>query len=119
MTNKQKIAAHPDPLTQDWDDFKAGRVKFRTWRIDPKTLKRTMAFKGIEDFRQEKAIRLKNLRSKELGLSQSQLAQAIHVSQRTLQGWEIGRSLVPEPVILLLQLMKDIPAIRKRLVHAH
>jgi DNA-binding transcriptional regulator YiaG len=119
MINKQKTIASPDSLTQDWDDFKAGRAKFRTWRIDSKTHKRTMSFKGIEDIRHEKAIKLKELRSKELGLSQSQLAQAIHVSPRTLQGWEIGRSLVPEPVLLLLQLMKDIPAIRRRLIHAH
>lgn len=119
MINKQKSANLTDSLAQDWDDFKAGRAKFRTWRIDAKTHKRTMAFKGIEDFRHEKAIRLKDLRSKELGLSQSQLAQAIHVSPRTLQGWEIGRSLVPEPVLLLLQLMKDIPAIKRRLIHAH
>ena len=119
MTNKQASINNTDSLTQDWDDFKAGRVKFRTWRIDPKTHKRTMSFKGIQDIRHEKASKLKDLRSKELGLSQSQLAQAIHVSPRTLQGWEIGRSLVPEPVLLLLQLMKDIPAIKRRLVHAH
>jgi DNA-binding transcriptional regulator YiaG len=116
MNNKQNQS---DTLTRDWDDFKAGRIKFRIWRIDPKTQKRTMAFKGIEDFRHEKAMKFKELRSKELKLSQSQLAQAIHVSPRTLQGWEIGRSLVPEPVFLLLQLMKDLPEIKKRLVHAH
>jgi DNA-binding transcriptional regulator YiaG len=119
MINKQKSANITDSLAQDWDDFKAGRVKFRTWRIDTRTHKRTMSFKGIEDLRHEKATKLKELRSKELGLSQSQLAQAIHVSPRTLQGWEIGRSLVPEPVLLLLQLMKDVPAIRRRLIHAH
>ena len=119
MTNKQKSALQSDDLTQDWDEFKAGRIKFRTWRIDSKTHKRTMSFKGIEDFRREKSIRLKEIRSKELKLSQSQLAQAIHVSPRTLQGWEIGRSLVPEPVLLLLQLMKDLPEIRRRLIHAH
>jgi DNA-binding transcriptional regulator YiaG len=119
MTNKQNPTNPNDPLTQDWNDFKAGRIKFRTWRIDPKTHKRTMSFKGIEDFRHEKATKLKDLRSKELKLSQTQLAQAIHVSPRTLQGWEIGRSLVPEPVFLLLQLMKDLPEIRRRLIHAH
>jgi DNA-binding transcriptional regulator YiaG len=119
MINKRKTIIQPDPLTQDWNDFKAGRAKFRTWRIDSRTHRRTMSFKGIEDFRHEKAIKLKDLRSKELGLSQSELAQAIHVSPRTLQGWEIGRSLVPEPVLLLLQLMKDIPAIKRRLIHAH
>jgi len=116
---KQKLTRPADSLTQDWDDFKAGRVKFRTWRIDPKTQRRTMSFIGIEDIRREKALKLKDLRSKELGLSQSQLAQAIRVSPRTLQGWEVGRSLVPEPVLLLLQLMKDIPAIRRRLLTAH
>ena len=116
MINKQNKS---DALTQDWEKFKSGRVKFRTWRIDPKTQKRTMSFGGIEDFRRERAIKLKELRSKELKLSQSQLAQAIHVSPRTLHGWEIGRSLVPEPVFLLLRLMKDLPEIKRRLVHAH
>jgi DNA-binding transcriptional regulator YiaG len=119
MINKQKSANETDSLVRDWEEFKTGRIKFRTWKIDPKTHKRTMSFKGIDDLRQEKALKFKDLRSKELGLSQFQLAQAIHVSPRTLQGWEGGRSLVPEPVLLLLQLMKDIPSIKKRLVHAH
>jgi DNA-binding transcriptional regulator YiaG len=116
MIHKQNES---DALTQDWEEFKSGRIKFRTWRIDPKTHKRTMSFRGVEDFRHERALKLKELRSKELKLSQSQLAQAIHVSPRTLQGWEIGRSLVPEPVFLLLRLMKDLPEIKRRLVHAH
>ncbi len=118
MTNKTKIS-NSNSMLKDWKEFKAGRVKLRTWKIDSKTNKRTMSYTGIDDLRIEKANRLKDLRSNELKLSQSQLAQAIHVSPRTLQGWEIGRSIVPEPVLILIQLMKELPEIRKRLIPAH
>lgn len=35
-----------------------------------------------------------------------------------LKGWEIGRSLVPEPVMLLVRVLKKHPEIMKELVEA-
>jgi DNA-binding transcriptional regulator YiaG len=103
---------------QNWSKFKAGRLKLRTWRVNPGTQTRIMSYKGIEEIRKQKAMALKSIRAKELKMSQSQLAKVIHVSPRTLQGWEIGKSSAPEPVVLLLELMRDIPAVRKRLAAA-
>ena len=101
-----------------WEGFKAGRIKLRTWTVNKKTGERTLSYTGIEDLRKKRAETLRVLRSKELRMSQAELAQAIHVSVRTLQGWEIGRSLVPEPVILLVKILKKHPEIKKELVGA-
>lgn len=100
---------------QDWEAFKSGKSKIRTWNVDSKTKNREMKYKGIEEIRSEKAEKLKKIRKDELKLSQSQLAGILHVSLRTLQGWEIGKSSVPEPVLILIELFRDIPAVRKRL----
>ena len=101
-----------------WENFKAGRVKLRTWTVNKKTGQRTLSYTGIEDLRKKRAETLRVLRSRELKMSQAELAQAIHVSVRTLHGWEIGRSLVPEPVILLVKVLKKHPEIKKELVEA-
>ena len=101
-----------------WSDFKKGAIKLRTWTVDSGTGKRRMSFQGVEDIRNRRSEILKDMRSGQLKLSQSELARAIHVSVRTLQGWEIGRSFVPEPVMVLLELMRDLPAVRQRLMHA-
>lgn len=101
-----------------WEDFKAGRVKLRTWTVNKKTGERTLSYTGIEDLRKKRAETLRVLRSKELKMSQAGLSQAIHVSVKTLQGWEIGRSQVPEPIMLLVRLLKKDTEIKKELVGA-
>ena len=105
-------------ISKGWEDFKTGRVKLRTWNVNNKTGQRTLSYTGIEDLRKKRAETLRALRAEELKMSQAELAQAIHVSVRTLQGWEIGRSLVPEPVILLVKVLKKHPEIKKELVEA-
>ncbi|MCL5033552.1 MAG: helix-turn-helix domain-containing protein [Bacteroidetes bacterium] len=107
-----------DDILKGWENFKAGRVKLRTWTVNRKTGERTLSYTGIDDLRKSRAAALRTLRSKELKMSQAELAQAIHVSVRTLQGWEIGRSLVPEPVMLLVKVLKKHPEIKKELVEA-
>jgi len=59
MKNITRQDSSQSNMMKDWEDFKAGRIKLRTWHIDPETNKRTMSFKGIEDLRKEKAERLK------------------------------------------------------------
>mgnify|MGYP006307733367 CR=1 FL=1 len=114
---KNKIEDESANLIKNWRSFKNGKSKLRTWKIDPVSKKRTMKYKSIEDIRHERAAELKRIRAKELKMSQSQLANAIHVSTRTLQGWEIGKSLPPEPVMVLIKLMKDLPEVRSHLAH--
>ncbi len=112
----KKALTDQSEMVKNWRKFKNGKVKLRTWNIDVKTKKRTVAFKGIEDIRRERAAQLKELRSKKLRVSQSELAKALHVSVRTLQGWEIGKGLPPEPVMVLIELMIDIPEVKMRLL---
>lgn len=63
-----------------------------------------------------RAQRLKELRKTELGLTQKDLAQAIGVNLRTLQDWELGRNPLPKPVEILMELMKEMPSVKKRLL---
>jgi DNA-binding transcriptional regulator YiaG len=103
-------------MVNNWRKFKNGKLKLRTFTIDTKSKKRTMVLKGIDDIRTERAEKLKELRAKKLKVTQSELAKALHVSVRTFQGWEIGKSLPPEPVMLLIELINDIPEVRVRLL---
>jgi DNA-binding transcriptional regulator YiaG len=65
-----------------------------------------------------RAQRLQALRREELHLTQKALANAVGANIRTLQDWERGRSAMPKPVEILLGLMRDIPAVRRRLLAA-
>ncbi len=105
-------------ILKGWKDFKAGRVKLRTWTFNKRTGERTLSYTGIEDLRKKRAETLRSLRSEGLKMSQPELARAIHVSVRTLQGWEAGRSLVPEPVMILVKVLRKHPEIKKELVEA-
>jgi DNA-binding XRE family transcriptional regulator len=105
-------------MMADWGRFKRGKARLRTWSIDKGTGKRVVAYKGIGDIRGERAAELRRLRTTRLHMSQSELAKAIRVSTRTLQGWESGRSLPAEPIVVLVRLMGDMPAVRSRLAHA-
>ena len=52
-----------------WENFKAGRLKLRTWTVNKKTGERTLSYTGIEDLRKKRAETLRVLRSKELKMS--------------------------------------------------
>lgn len=56
----------------------------------------------------------KGLRA-DLGLTQTQMAEAMRVSVNTLKGWEGGKP-IPEVAFVLAELLHDIPAVRKRLL---
>lgn len=113
MKSKKEI-----DLIDSWRDFKNGKEKLRVTKIDSLSKKRTVTIKGINELREERKDELKKIRKEELKVSQKELATAIHVSTRTLQGWEIGRSLTPEPVMVLVRLMKDMPEVKKKLLNA-
>ena len=58
-----------------------------------------------QELQKLRAKRLQQIRKNELGLTQKSLADAIGVNLRTLQDWEIGRSPMPKPVEILINLM--------------
>ena len=63
-----------------------------------------------------RAKRLQAIRKDELGLTQKLLADAVGVKLRTLQDWEIGRSPMPKAVEILLNLMKEMPDVKEKLL---
>ena len=72
-----------------------------------------MSSRELQRFR---AQRLKEMRKNELSLTQKGLAEAVGVNLRTLQDWELGRSPMPRPVEILMDLMKRMPSVKKRLL---
>ena len=92
--------------------------KYRVTRIIAKSKRRIswMNYRQLEKFR---AKRLQAIRKEELGLTQKALAEAVGANLRTLQDWEMGRSPMPKPVEKLLNLMREMPSVRKKLLAAH
>lgn len=66
-------------------------------------VKRVEAFKKIRD---------------SLDLSQAGMAAALQVSKRTVESWESLRREIPEPMMVLAELLRDLPAVRRRLLAA-
>lgn len=61
--------------------------------------------------------RIKALRQKTLGLSQTLFAEALNASPQTVQGWEQGTKKPSGPAIRLLELAEEHPSlIRERVV---
>ncbi|MBN1465738.1 helix-turn-helix domain-containing protein [candidate division KSB1 bacterium] len=79
---------------------------------------RDIAYLTEEELQILRAKRLQKMRREELGLTQKLLAEAIGVKLRTLQDWEIGRSPMPKPVEILMQLMREMPEVKEKLLQA-
>ena len=90
--------------------------KFRITRVS-KTGKRSISMLDSSELNKFRAQRLKELRKNELGLTQKDLANAVGVNLRTLQDWELGRSPMPKPVEILIDLMKKMPSVKKQLLN--
>jgi len=69
-----------------------------------------------EELQKLQAMRLQKIRKEELGLTQKLLADATGVKLRTLQDWDIGRSPMPKPVEILMELMREIPEVKEKLL---
>jgi hypothetical protein len=50
-------------------------------------------------------------------MAQAEFAAALHVSKKTLQGWEIGKP-IPDTPFILTESLHDMPAVPKRLLAA-
>jgi DNA-binding transcriptional regulator YiaG len=68
--------------------------------------------------RRARAAHLQSLRRDKLKLSQSELAKAIGANVRTLQGWETGRQAFPNSVEILMNLMRQMPQVKRMLISA-
>ena len=78
--------------------------------------KRHISMMNSDELRKHRAKRLKDIRKNDLGLTQKDFANAVGVNLRTLQDWELGRSPMPRPVEILMNLMKKTPSIKKALL---
>lgn len=117
---KKKILTLSAQLEQNLKDvkaYKSGKMKFRTTVVAKDGTRSTWKESGPEEkVRRKRIILFKGMRA-DLGLSQSEMAAALHVSTKTVQGWEIGNP-IPEPLFILTELIHDLPAVRKRLLAA-
>src|SRR5690606_40902928 len=100
---------------QSVKDWQAGKADLRTWEVDSAGNRR-MFYQSYEEYREEKDAgkRLRDIRH-QLGMSQGQFAKVMRTSVRTLQGWEIGKSL-PTPALVLAELLRDSQDVRRRLM---
>lgn len=77
---------------------------------------RTVSRLTEEELQKLRAKRLQKIRKVDLGLTQKLLADAIGVNLRTLQDWEIGRTPMPRVVEILMELMREMPEVKNRLL---
>jgi DNA-binding transcriptional regulator YiaG len=118
IIKKRKEANRFANMEAELKDWKAGKIKFKVSILDDDGKGRfSWEESGPESkARYERLAQFKAIRA-ELGLSQSAFAKALRVATKTLQGWEIGKP-IPEPVFVLVELIHDMPAVRKRLLAA-
>ncbi len=109
-TREQRLA---DAL-ESVKSWKAGKSKLRTWEVGNGN--RSVTYQSYSEYKQEKqaGAKIKEIRKK-LGLSQKHFAEAMRTSVRTLQGWEIGKS-IPTPALVLAELLRDSQDVRRRLM---
>lgn len=77
---------------------------------------RTVSRLTEKELQKLRAKRLQKMRKEDLRLTQKLLADAIGVNLRTLQDWEIGRSPMPKVVEILMELMREMPEVKSRLL---
>lgn len=96
-------------------DLKDGRYK-----EIPLSKKERQEFQeaAVATLRQLKRIESFKKIRESLGLSQGDMATALQVSKRTVESWEGHRREIPEPMMILAELLRDLPAVRRRLLAA-
>ena len=105
-------------LAQELREWKSGKRKLRTTILDDgggRTIFRATAPESNE--RERRAEGIKKIRL-DLALSQPEMAKAMHVGTATIRNWEYERRMVPEAMLILAELLRDLPAVRKRLLAA-
>lgn len=91
--------------------------KYRVTKISEKG-ERKVSYLTETELQKLRAKRLQKIRKEELGLTQKLFADVIGVNLRTLQDWEIGRSPMPKVVEILMELMREMPEVKERLLES-
>jgi len=111
-------------LSDELENFKSGKTKFRVTTIDPSTKKRKVSFETYEQMKlrhiniEKSAQEFKELRKK-LHMSQKELAEALRVNTRTLQGWESSRSPINPTAEILLRVLVRYPVVKSQMMNAY
>jgi DNA-binding transcriptional regulator YiaG len=115
----EKALAKPNryaDLVHDLKDFKAGKKKLKTTLIDKGGIRTVIHASSPElEVRAQRTNAFIKIRS-DLNLSQPAMAAALHISPATVRNWEYGRRLIPEAMLILAELIRDVPAVRRRLM---
>jgi DNA-binding transcriptional regulator YiaG len=107
-----------DGLAKEFEDWKVGKKKLKTTVYDKAGGRTVLSLTGPElDERERRTKAFKKIREG-LALSQPEMAAAMHVGVGTIRNWEYGRRLIPEALLILAELLRDVPAVRKRLMAA-
>ena len=107
-----------EQMKKNWKSLKAyaaGKADLKTTILSPiggRTIFRENLTEAKE--RRKRLARFKTMRA-DLGLTQFQMAMALHVSENTLKGWEAGKS-IPEVAFVLAEVLHDFPPVSRRLV---
>jgi DNA-binding transcriptional regulator YiaG len=114
---KEKPNRYAD-LAKELADWKSGKKKLKTTILDAEGGRTVLHASGPEiEERSQRSAAFKKIRV-ELGFSQPEMAKAMHVGTATVRNWEYGRRAVPEAMLILAELLRDMPAVRRRLMAA-
>ena len=112
-TTKNRYAG----LAQEVKDWTSGKMRLRTSMLNDDGTRTVWEESGPEEkARLKRLARFKAMRA-DLGVTQAQMAAALHVALKTLQGWEIGKP-IPEVAYVLAEVLHDVPAVRRKLLVA-
>jgi len=113
--NKAKNEKRSGSLLQEVKDWKSGKLRLKTSILnDDGTRAQWEESRPEAREREERLGQFKSIRA-DLGFTQVQMAAALHVALKTLQGWEIGKP-IPDMALAMADLLHEIPAVRKRLL---
>lgn len=115
---KAKTASRYSGLSEEIKGWKSGTKKLKTTILDEGGGRTEVHASGPElDLRSERAVAFKKIRV-DLKMSQPEMAKAMHVGTAAVRNWEYGRRLIPEAMLILAELLRDVPAVRRRLLAA-
>ncbi len=102
----------------DIKEWKSGNKKFKTTIMEKPGKRTELSASEPELNILEQRRKAFNAFRRDIGATQEEIAKAVHVSTRTVEGWEMGRRKIPETVLVLTELMREFPNVRKRLLPA-
>lgn len=118
MKQKKDKPNRYSSLAKEFGDWKAGKKKLKATLLD-EAGGRTVIHASEPELneRVQRSEAFKKIRS-DLKLSQPEMAKAMHVTTGAVRSWEYGRRLIPEAMLILAELLRDMPAVRRRLMAA-